>query len=87
MKTINIFADKPELKYMVFHMFLQKLSSSLTQNSPYELDELVRQELSKDLNDNLALMAYSFNMMNYYHYQYIQSERQIKELKKQLGQC
>ena len=77
----ELFVDKPEVKYMVFTFFAKKLTGTLTQVEPYELDSLLRRKLSEDLEGNLALMAYSFNMMNFYHYHYIESEKKCEKLK------
>ena len=76
MSSEKIFVDDAELKYHVFNFFIQKLTSPMNNMAPYDLDEILRENLSSMSNENIALTAYSFSMMNYFRHAYLRSKNQ-----------
>ena len=67
-----------EVKYCVFDFFVEKLM--LKNIAPYKIDDLLRERLSIVPNDNIALAAYSFSMMNHFRQAYSKAQRQIEVL-------
>ena len=66
MNKIKIFNERPDLRYFIFNYFVHGLATDLGKLSPHKLDKIVYEKLAADPRANVALMSYSFNMMNYF---------------------
>ena len=77
-------STRPQLKYMLMDMFMQEVLPSATpiyNDFPiHELDRLLQKEFSD--GDNVAIMAFIFNMMNRYRLSFEKNLRQAAELEK-----
>lgn len=78
----EVFANRPDLKEILFDMFAKDLLEHLTNiyaHVPtHALDAIIRKELSE--GDNLALNSFVFNRMNVYRLQLIMAQQRIAEL-------
>ena len=79
---IEAFANRPDLKELLFDMFTSEILGHLTniysQIPTHALDAVIRKELSE--GDNIALNSFVFNRMNVYRLQLIMAQQKIAEL-------
>lgn len=75
----KISSQYPNLKYSLFVLFVDNILGYLQlvydQIPPHDLDEILRKELAS--SDNIALAAFSFNMMNIKQLQLMQAQQQF----------
>ncbi len=80
----ELFAQRPDLKYALFDMFVQEILGHLINiyvNIPmFALDELLQKEFSDD--GNIALNAFVFSSMNVYRLKLLQAQQRIAALEK-----
>ena len=84
---IEAFANRPDLKAMLFDMFTQDLFDHLmsiySQVPAHLLDAVLRKEFSE--GDNVALSSFVFSKMNIFRLQLIMAQRRIAELEAALN--
>ena len=84
---IEAFANRPDLKVMLFDMFTQDLFDHLmhiySQVPMYALDAVLRKEFSA--GDNVALSSFVFSKMNIFRLQLFMAQRRIAELETALN--
>ena len=85
---IKIFSDHPEYKGMIINFFIQlnmEWEAGIYFKAPlYEIDLITNEELSYEPYKNVSLHSYIFNIANLYRLKFIQSEKQILALQKQI---
>ena len=71
MDGIKFFNQHPEFKYMVTDFIVQShLNQTImpcNQQPPHVIMDVLRKELSSELDNNTALVSYLFNLVNIYH--------------------
>ena len=88
MNDMDYFMKYPEYKYMVINFFVHEhfnwLNKIYTQNLPYKIDSLLRNEFAINPHHNIALTSYLFNISNIYRLKLSQAQQQILILQKKL---